>query len=195
MYLKIPSLSTADLRVFNLSELGMGVETSRIGKAPNAGTEMEARLVVGLTNAPVRVRLVHMNPQTTGLELVEPSELVQGAIRQYFENELAGAALKPVGPPPKRVLGEPYSLRFRDTKSNSIEMYYEGDRLVRFSLRVLGNPIEWDRGGPPQLVQQTGKSPVSDMLRNQLLRFIQSAEALGDVRQASLEEALLTSSA
>ncbi len=194
VFLKCPTLAPTDLRVYNLSELGLGVETSPIGQAPNAGTEMDARLVVGLTNAPVRVRLVHMNPQMTGLALIEPTELVQGAIRQYFENELAGAALRPVGPPPKIVLGEPYSLRFKDTKSNSIEIFYESDRIVRFSLRVLGNQIEWNRGSPTQLVQESGKAPVSDMLRYQLLRFIQSSEALGDARQASLEEALLTSS-
>jgi hypothetical protein len=187
VYLRSPELSSKDIRVTNISELGLGIETSGIEHAPASGADVEVRLLVGKTAAPVRVRVVHMSAEITGIEFLEPSDLIRGAIRAYFEPEIVGAAMRPVDGK-KGAAGQ---LLFEDPEANTLSLTVASGRLSAFSVGILGNSVEWKEGGPVQLIQNGRTEPLGDFMRNQLVKFAQSADALSPELQQELEAILL----
>lgn len=162
-----------EVRVFNISELGIGVDAQPVKQAPASNEILECKLLVGRTVAPVQLRLVHMGAQVMGMEFVEPSELLRGAIQQYFEPELVGASLRPTAASAgkKRI--------FESQDGGRLEIYLGPATVVeKFVIRVLGNSIEWERKLGLRLVQNGRAEPMPEFLLKQLVKLAQSAEAV-----------------
>jgi hypothetical protein len=185
VFLRCPELAEKDLRVFNVSELGVGVETAPIALSPEVGKVIEAKLLVGRTSAPVGIRLVHMTTEMTGFEFVNPSDLVRGAIRNYFENELVGASLRPV-----EGSGTAKGLCYADDQGNRLELEVSGKRIQKFSFCVMGNQVEWVDGGQILLLQNARREPAPESLLKQLIKLVQSADFLDRSTQQGLERLL-----
>lgn len=174
-----------ELRVFNISELGIGMDAHPVKQAPAVNDVLDCKLLVGRTVAPVKLRLVHMGPGLMGMEFVQPSELLRGAIQQYFEPELAGASLREA----------------QDSRGKK-RLYEsrEGDRLEfqlgsagvvdKFAIQVLGNSVEWDRRNGLKLVQNGRVEPVPEFLHKQLIKLAQSAAAVDSELRKQLEAIL-----
>ena len=196
VYIRSEELSEKEIRVVNISELGLGVETSSLETPPQEGAEIEVHLLVGKTSAPVRVRVVHVNPEITGIEFVDPSSLIRGAVRNYFEPELVGASLRPVNEPPDSLPpGTPFELKFQDKESNALALTVRDKRIVAFAIGVMGNTVQWKHGGPVQLVQNGKTEPLGDFLRSQLVKFAQSADSVDPEYQQEFETILLLNEA
>jgi hypothetical protein len=185
--LKSPAIGPAELHVVNISESGVGIETTSAATLPEAGQTFSAQLTVGKSLVAVELRVVHINPTVTGLAFVDPSELLRGAIRSYFEPELIAASMKAVGNQDSKVLGQDFTLKFQDEASNSVVLTINNEQLRAFSIGILGNVVEWSEGGAICLVQNAQKEPIGDYLREQLIMFARSLEAAGSHHRQALE--------
>lgn len=176
----------AELRVFNISELGVGVDAQlAAADAPGAGAVLDGKLLVGRTVAPVKLRVVHRGREMIGLEFLDPSALLRGAIQKYFEPELAGASLRPVPDSTER------KRLFASRSGDRLEIELaETGAIARFAIQVLGNSVEWDGARGFELKQNAQSEPVPEFLRKQLVKLAESATAVDADVRAKLEAIL-----
>ena len=192
VFLSCPDLSEKDLRVVNLSENGLGVETDQVTRAPEIGSVSDAEFRVGYTRTPARVRLVHLNPQVSGLEFMEPSESLKNAIRAIFQPELAGARMRVVGHRAKKTLMGPREVRYTDGKSHTLSLVVKNEHVERFTIGVMGNTVEWSLGRPLQCIQNSQPVAMDEYQRKQLVKFVNSIEDLDREHREAIEKTLLS---
>lgn len=175
-----------ELRVFNISELGIGVDPQLVKKPPGPGEILDAKLLVGRTVAPVQIRLVHMGTDVMGMEFVKPSGLLAGAIQSYFEPELGGASLRPsVGSSGKRRI-------YESSTGNRLDIQIGSPGVVdSFAIHVLGNSVEWDAKAGLKLIQNGRSEPVPEFLLKQLIKFVKSGEVIESGVRNQLEAVLV----
>lgn len=192
VYIRSRELSSKDIRVANISELGLGLDTEGLEHRPAPDSLVEVRLLVGRTATPVQVRVVHVTAELTGIEFQEPSDLIRGAIRAYFEPEIIGASMRPAGHQTRNGAVEH---RFSDGGANSISIWVLQETVFAFQIGVLGNSVEWKEGAPVRMIQNGRAEPLGDHLRNQLIKLVQSAEAIDPEIQEEIETILLLNAA
>lgn len=190
VYLRAPDLVAREIRVHDLSELGLGVEAGAVPQVPPEGKTFKAQLSVGNTSVMVDLRMVHVTAGIVGLVFISPTELVRGAIRAYFEPELIGAAMRPVGQGPRRIKGHDWIRVYQDQRSNSLTLTWNDERLRRFSLRFLGGQVDWAEG-EAMTFRQNGKShEISEHLKSQILKLIRNLETLEPDERKTFESVL-----
>jgi hypothetical protein len=88
VWLNCPAISPELLQISTIGELGLGFVPD--GPLPDLkpGDILEGKIATGLTVARIRFRIVYNRPEIVGAEFVEPSDLLRGAIRLFFANEL-----------------------------------------------------------------------------------------------------------
>ncbi|MGK5088403.1 hypothetical protein WDW86_12660 [Bdellovibrionota bacterium FG-2] len=170
----------AEIKVSNVSELGVGLDRSAVRGVPmsvfGARAEFDAHLLVGTAAAPVRIRCIHVSDRMIGFEFVKASETLQSLVRTCFEAELLGSGLHWV---------EGVDNELRDRMENSIWYTLSEGKVSAFSIQLLGNRIEW-REGAALAWEHAGRwEPLVDSLRKQLILFVQNAVILeeGVIRQ------------
>lgn len=174
-----------ELRVFNISEHGIGVDPQLVKDPPGPTEVLEAKLLVGRTVAPVKLKLVHMGKEVMGMEFINPSGLLSGAIQQYFEPELVGASLREsaASSPKKRI--------YESMAGNRIDIHLNSPGVVdSFSIRVLGNSVEWEIKSGLKLIQNGRSEPVSEFLLKTLVKFVKSGEIMDPDLRNQLEAVL-----
>jgi hypothetical protein len=174
-----------ELRVFNISELGIGVDPQLVKSPPGPKEVLEAKLLVGRTVAPVQLKLVHMGKEVMGMEFVNPSGLLAGAIQSYFEPELVGASLREsaASSAKKRI--------YESTTGNRLDIHLSAPGVVEsFTIRVLGNAVEWETKTGLRLIQNGRSEPVPEFLLKQLVKFVKSGEVLDSGLRNQLEAVL-----
>jgi hypothetical protein len=174
-----------ELRVFNISEHGIGVDPQLVKDPPGPKEVLDGKLLVGRTVAPVKLKVVHMGKEVMGMEFVNPSELLSGAIQQYFEPELVGASLREsaASSPKKRI--------YESMAGSRIDILLNPPGVVEsFSIRVLGNSVEWEIKSGLRLVQNGKSEPVPEFLLKQLVKFVKSGEIIDPDLRNQLEAVL-----
>lgn len=190
VFFRSPQLSSKDLRVCNISELGVGLDGSGVTQEVPRGKELDGKLLVGRSSVDVRLRFVHRTPTLLGFEFAASHELLQGAIRAYFESELVGASLhQRPGQGPRR----DQDLIFEDEQGNSLWIQEGADGVLRFKIEVLGNVVTWTRGAEVEFIQNGQKLALPDGLRRQLVSLVQSIEDVSTRDRVQIEHALLGS--
>jgi hypothetical protein len=169
--------------VLNISEYGLGLDPQEMGRPPEIGEVLEARLMVSHTNALVKLRFVHFSPDAAGFEFIEASDILRAAIHTYFGSELLGGRLERQGKDTTPIV-------FADTDGNSVRYELTGAALKSFELRLLGMVVSWERGGEPVLHQSGRKDLLPDFQRKQLLAVIRGATHIDDAVRDALEAAL-----
>jgi hypothetical protein len=174
-----------ELRVYNISELGLGVEAEPVSSPPDPNEVFPGKLLVGTTVAPVQLRLVHLGPIVAGMEFVDPSGLLRGAIQRYFEPELVGASLRPspASTGKKRI--------FESSEGDRLEIQTASAGVVeRFAIEVLGNSVVWETKSGLRLVQNGRSEPVPEFLLKQLVKLAKSAESIETELRSQVEAVL-----
>jgi hypothetical protein len=192
VYLRAAPLGTEPLRVVNISELGLGLESAGPAASLSRDQEFEGRLLVGKTNAPLRLRVVHATPEVIGMEFVEISDVLRAMIRRFFEAELSGASLKPEKPKGGGKSGS-QTLEFSDGADHTLQLTVAAGQLRGLRIGLMGTSIEWATGGELRLVRNSKDEPVSEHLRAQLVKFIRSAQTLVPALRKQVESVLLVS--
>jgi hypothetical protein len=186
-------LGTTDAHVVNVSEGGVGVETPSVQRVPELGTAFEAKLLVGRTIAPVKVKLVHIANELIGLQFVAPTDTLRAAISLIFDPELVGSALRGLSSnaSSRKVLGQDHMQRFVDTKGNWVETVTQNNVLKSLRVCVMGTVTEWVEGGLLTLFQNNRKELLNDFHRGQLVRLARSATEIPELIRSQLEQTLL----
>jgi hypothetical protein len=177
VFFKCPSLSTKEIRVINVSEGGLGLEPADITNKPAPQSRHQGKLSVGRTVLGVNVQFVHASNQISGFAFVDCEEAICGIIRSFFEAELTGAAMVLLqskdGPENTR------HLKFSIEKRTSFEVKTQNNKIMFFSIGILGNTVEWNRDkGRLELIVNSERKEVGDFMRGQLLNCIKNAEAI-----------------
>jgi hypothetical protein len=187
VHLRCEELSARDLRILNISELGMGIEVAPVADRLSEFSPSKvfsARIMVGHAAAPVDFTVVHASAVMLGLEFVAPTDFLRSIIRRVFDSELLGASLC--------LVSSEGEMRVFETGDGSrLEMMIKVGALDRFSIEVLGNSVKWDGERGLRLVQNSRSMRLPDFLRNQLIKLVQSAEAIGPEHRKRLELILM----
>ncbi|MCC7440739.1 MAG: hypothetical protein IT285_03840 [Bdellovibrionales bacterium] len=190
VYLHCPDLGAGEFRVVNVSEFGLGLATSDVIPPPEIGTAFKGIVRVGLTNMNVDLKVVRRTKDIIGMEFVEPTEMLKGAIRTFFQPELLGAALKPAKG------STSYHTVLTDPDGNGIEAHFEkgaeGDRAVELRIEVLGNEFIWAEDTTLRWMQNGQSIPLDEYTRKQLLRYVANVGAMSPTKQSMLEKVLRT---
>lgn len=189
VFFRCDHLSPQEVRVLNISETGIGIESVFLTPKAKEIKILEGHLFVGQTKTQAILRLVRSDFQTAGFEFVNPSDLLKGAIRLFFEAELAGANLQPV---PQSGEEAPVH-RYFDSHGNILE-FESNDRgkVQNFKMTFLGNHVVWDHQTQElKLVFSDSTEPAGTFLRGQLVQFIRNAEIVAPSYRKQLEAILL----
>ncbi len=187
--LKCPELSDSEIRVVNISELGVGVEGGILKADISPERVYDCKLLVGKAIIPVKIQVVHKSPDITGMQFVEASNLVCAAVRSCFEPELVGASLKLSSTTMKAP--NQTEFRFEGKNQETVELTTDPEGIFRFSITVLGNYVEWQRTKPLALIQGQRPYPVNQYLRKQLVQLVRSASAIPVNHRKEIETLLL----
>lgn len=191
VFLRCPELSAKDIRVANISEFGLGIETGGLSHVPERDETFDARLLVGYTTAPVRVKVVRQTGDLLGMEIVQPSELLRGAIRAFFQPELVGAAVRPSGEvrDPEKV--KDVRLHYSD-EENVMQAEFNDGQVRALTVGILGISIEWSEGEPLKMIQNEREKSPDDYLRKQLVKFVHNIDGLPESAKREISNILVT---
>ena len=190
VFIKCDLLTKPEVRVVNISDTGIWIETSYLTSEAKVSKTLSAKIIVGKTVAPVTLKLARLGGQVSGFEFVSPSGILRGAIRVYFEAELVGASLKPV----KETDDEeekPRVLEFQDNKSNSLRIEVKEEQVKKFDIDILGNQIIWSESGELCLLQNSKPHPIGSFLRKQVVQFIRNADTIAPPYRKQMERVLM----
>lgn len=184
VFFESPELSSQELRIHNISELGIGIETSQMGKPPALGQVVTGQMKVGYTQASLQIKMAHFTPTTAGFEFVDLPDIVRDAIRLYFEPEIAGASL--------RLKGQSIDLlSYEDQNENRLEILKSSQgEMKKFIFFVLGNQVIWSQPEGLQLSQNDLMQPLPEYFRRQLVSFIQNAREVDRFYAKQIENIL-----
>ncbi len=185
VFLRCQQLTRPETRVINISETGLGIDSSFLTPQVSTLKTINGHLLVGKTVTPVTLKLVRVNSGIAGFEFVQPKEMVQAAIRVYFEAEIVGASLK--------LLEEtPQGLKLDDGQSNTLEIEMKNEKIIRLAIGFFGNQVVWNHeGGELNLIQNTQLQPIGSFLRKQLIQLVLSADTLKPDLQKQVEKILM----
>jgi hypothetical protein len=188
VYFDCEHLFPSTVRVLNLSESGLGFESAFLTTKAKEIKILEGKLSVGRAIIPVILRLVRSDTVTAGFEFIHLTELLKGAIRIFFEAELAGAHLEPL---PQAQLDSP--VRYQDSNGNHLEYETnERGKIKKLAIHILGNQVAWDQQTSKlNLILMEDTEPVGAFLRGQLVQFVRNIEGLNGGLKKQLEAILL----
>lgn len=172
VFFSCKAISEKELRVTNITELGVGIELPERYAPINIGSVLDATLLVGYTAADLTAKVIRFQPPEVGLEFVELGKHIQTAIRYYFGAEIVGASLKLES-------HTPHFLSFKDDHDNLIDLWlaHKGN-IKAFNFHILGSDVRWTQAGGLRLFQNEREFNVPDHMRGQLVKMMGSAEAI-----------------
>lgn len=193
VFVRCKDLSRKDLKVFNISELGVGIDTEGMDQIPEPGKPLEAEILVGYTKAPVTISLVHVTPTFAGMKFVNPTDLLRGAIKAFFDPELAGASIREINVKHQPTPDErdvPPDLKFSDGKKCTLEIWIDNEEVNSFLIEMLGNEIFWEQGQSLKWHQNNSTHPIDDLFRNQLTKLVSNIEDLNPEHKGQIISAI-----
>lgn len=193
VFLDCPELYENELRVTNISETGMGLDPKYVHALPPIGKALTGRLVMAGEKIVIAFCIKRLDPKIIGLEFLGSNEILKNAIRKFFEAELIGAKMRKISNPARIKLGEPYTHRYTDGRSNELEVTVLDSQVVEFNFKVLGISVEWKQGSAIFVEQNNQRTRMGEQLRNQLLKLVHSLDALDPHLQEDIEAIIVES--
>ncbi|MBI4924864.1 MAG: hypothetical protein HY843_02985 [Bdellovibrio sp.] len=192
VFLRCSQLTRPEIRVTNISETGLGLDSSLLTQLVTTLRTVNGQLLIGKTVFPVTLKLVRVSNGIAGFEFVEPREMIQNAIRVYFEAEIIGANLKQTSDANVGEETEEHKIyKFDDNQANYLEIEVKKQKIIRFNIGFFGNNAEWSPEGGLYLIQHSKIQPIGAFLRKQLIQFVISADTLKPDLQKQMEKILL----
>jgi hypothetical protein len=181
VYLHAPTLSEQPVRVLNVSEHGVGLPAHSLENLPEPGTEIQGEIRIGSGRSEVTMCLVYANPAMMGFSFVEPSEVLQGAIRTFFDTEIAGAHFR-LSKHEVKDGEEKFSFRGLTHHSLDVGTDEGNHKNVRwFKLKAIGVELNYDRSKEEvQATQNERPSELNTHQRNQLRALLKNLDELPD---------------
>lgn len=170
--------------VIDISETG-----ARLGLRPNLTFTpgMMFDTVLQLRNHfehSVRVKIIHLQPDSFGVEFVDTKTLFKELIRTYFRHELLGAKLKPHD---EAAAGKATTKWASKDGKDSLELVFENGKPRQFavSLDTLSLHREWSDGA------DSGEALLA-LNAAELVRVIRNIQKMPADQRTALEDLLLS---